>query len=44
MSAVGLFLSAFILKAKLNKEHVETVTGLPQEKRAVVEDVRPVDE
>lgn len=44
MSAVGLFLSAFILKARLNKEHVETVTGLNQEKRAVVEDVRPVDE
>ncbi len=44
MSAVGLFLSAFILKARLNKEHVETVTGLNQGKRAVVEDVRPVDE
>ncbi|KAJ5380944.1 Efflux pump dotC [Penicillium cataractarum] len=44
MSAVGLFLSAFILKARLNKEHVETVTGLNQEKRAVVQDVRPVDE
>ncbi|CEO61049.1 hypothetical protein PMG11_05432 [Penicillium brasilianum] len=44
MSAVGLCFSAFILKAKLNKEHVETVTGLHQEKKAVVEDVRPVDE
>ncbi|KAJ5460835.1 Efflux pump dotC [Penicillium daleae] len=44
MSAVGLFLSAFILKARLNKEHVETVTGLNQEKRAVVQEVQPADE
>jgi hypothetical protein len=43
MSAVGLLFSAFILKARLNKEHVETVTGLNQEKRAVVQEVQPVD-
>ncbi|KAF3388668.1 hypothetical protein F1880_003563 [Penicillium rolfsii] len=44
MSAVGLLFSAFILKAQLNKEHVETVTGLNQEKRAAVQEVQPVDE
>lgn len=44
MSAVGLLFSAFILKARLNKEHVETVTGLNQEKRAVVQEVQPVGE
>ncbi|KAJ5906178.1 Efflux pump dotC [Penicillium subrubescens] len=44
MSAVGLLFSAFILKARLNKEHVETVTGLNQEKRAVVQEVQPVEE
>ncbi|KAF7715863.1 Uncharacterized protein PECH_007974 [Penicillium ucsense] len=42
MAAVGLFFSAFILKANLNKEHVETVTGLSQEKKVVVEEVQPV--
>ncbi|CAI7589865.1 unnamed protein product [Penicillium viridicatum] len=38
MSAVGVFFSAFILKTKLNKEHVETKTGLNVEKTPVVED------
>lgn len=40
MSGLGLFFSVFILKTTLNKEHVETVTGLPIEKKPVVEDVR----
>ncbi|KAJ5479152.1 hypothetical protein N7530_004661 [Penicillium desertorum] len=35
MSAVGVFFSAFILKTKLNKEHVETKTGLNVEKTPV---------
>lgn len=38
MSAVGVFFSAFILKTKLNKEHVETKTGLNVEKTPVVEE------
>ncbi|KGO42946.1 Major facilitator superfamily domain, general substrate transporter [Penicillium expansum] len=38
MSAVGVFFSAFILKAKLTKEHVETKTGLNVEKTPVVEE------
>lgn len=42
MSAAGLFFSAFILKARLNKEHVETVTGLNQEKKAIVQNVQPI--
>ncbi|EKV06359.1 MFS transporter, putative [Penicillium digitatum Pd1] len=37
MSAVGVFFSAFILKTKLAKEHVETKTGLNVEKTPVVE-------
>lgn len=32
MSVVGVIFSAFIIKTKLKKEHVETVTGLGQEK------------
>lgn len=32
MAAVGLICSVFILKTQLNKEHVETVTGLKSEK------------
>ncbi|CAG7928163.1 unnamed protein product [Penicillium olsonii] len=35
MSALGILFSAFILKAKLNKEHVETKTGLNVEKTPV---------
>ncbi|KAJ5225696.1 Efflux pump dotC [Penicillium chermesinum] len=42
MSAVGVFFSAFILKARLNKEHVETVTGLREEKRPPTEAVTSV--
>ncbi|KAI2794364.1 Efflux pump dotC [Penicillium oxalicum] len=42
MSAAGLFFSAFILKARLNKEHVETVTGLNQEKKAIIQNVQPI--
>lgn len=38
MSAVGVFFSVFILKTKLNKEHVETKTGLNVEKTPVVEE------
>ncbi|KAJ5164155.1 uncharacterized protein N7500_005985 [Penicillium coprophilum] len=38
MSAVGVFFSVFILKTKLNKEHVETKTGLNVEKTPVTED------
>ncbi|OQE04198.1 hypothetical protein PENSOL_c001G01363 [Penicillium solitum] len=38
MSAVGVFFSVFILKTKLNKEHVETKTGLNIEKTPVVEE------
>lgn len=41
MAGVGVFLSAFILRTRLNKEHVETVTGL-REKGAVVEDAHAV--
>lgn len=41
MAGVGVFLSAFILRTRLNKEHVETVTGLG-EKGAVVEDVHAI--
>lgn len=37
MSALGIFFSAFILKVKLNKEHVETKTGLNQEKTPATE-------
>ncbi|KAJ5089823.1 Efflux pump dotC [Penicillium argentinense] len=37
MSAIGVFCSAFILKTRLNKEHVETVTGLDREKRPVLD-------
>ncbi|OQE16433.1 hypothetical protein PENSTE_c024G06413 [Penicillium steckii] len=40
MSGLGLFFSVFILKTTLNKEHVETVTGLPNEKKPVLEDVQ----
>ncbi|CAI7637781.1 unnamed protein product [Penicillium pancosmium] len=42
MSGVGVFCSIFILKTRLNKEHVETVTGLDREKRPVLEDVQNV--
>ena len=38
MSALGLIFSGFILKARLNNEHVETVTGLNREKQPVVEE------
>ena len=38
MAGVGVFLCAFILKTPLNKEHVETVTGLKSEKPPVVDD------
>jgi hypothetical protein len=41
MSVVGVFCSAFILKAKLSKEHVETRTGLNHEK-APAQNVRNV--
>ncbi|KAJ6070106.1 hypothetical protein N7499_011993 [Penicillium canescens] len=41
MSVVGVFCSAFILKAKLSKEHVETKTGLNIEK-APAENVHSV--
>lgn len=40
MSAVGILFSAFILKSKLNKEHVETKTGLNHEKTPVSEELR----
>lgn len=40
MSALGLVFSGFILKTRLNKEHVETVTGLNREKRPVEENVQ----
>lgn len=36
MSAVGIFFSAFILRANLNKEHVETRTGLKIEAATAV--------
>lgn len=39
MAAVGLICSAFILKTRLNKEHVETVTGLKSEKVPLGEDL-----
>ncbi|CAI7615469.1 unnamed protein product [Penicillium manginii] len=39
MSGVGVFCSIFILKTHLNKEHVETVTGLDREKKPVLENV-----
>jgi MFS family permease len=39
MAAVGLICSAFILKTQLNKEHVETVTGLKSEKAPVEDDM-----
>ncbi|KAJ5669499.1 Efflux pump dotC [Penicillium macrosclerotiorum] len=42
MSAIGLLASGFIAKAHLNKEHVETITGLSQEKRSAVTDAQPV--
>jgi len=42
MAGVGVFCSAFILKTHLNKEHVETVTGLKSEKAPVIEDVHTV--
>lgn len=42
MSGVGVFCSFFILKARLNKEHVETITGLDREKKPVLEDVQNV--
>lgn len=40
MSGLGVVFSAFILKARLNKEHVETTTGLNREKPPVVENVQ----
>ncbi|KAJ5105381.1 hypothetical protein NUU61_002728 [Penicillium alfredii] len=40
MSAVGILFSGFILKTQLNKEHVETRTGLNLEKQPVVENVQ----
>ncbi|KAJ6028653.1 Efflux pump dotC [Penicillium herquei] len=40
-SVLGVIVSAFILKTRLNKEHVETVTGLRSEKQPVIEDVQP---
>lgn len=40
MSGIGVFCSIFILKTQLNKEHVETVTGLDREKRPVIENVQ----
>lgn len=40
MSGLGLLCSAFILKTRLNKEHVETTTGLNREKRPVTENVQ----
>ncbi|KAJ5717892.1 Efflux pump dotC [Penicillium malachiteum] len=43
-SVVGVIFSAFILKTQLNKEHVETVTGLKNEKQPVIEDVQPEPE
>jgi hypothetical protein len=39
MSGVGVFCSIFILKTHLNKEHVETVTGLDREKKPVLENI-----
>ncbi|KAJ5595215.1 Efflux pump dotC [Penicillium hispanicum] len=37
MSGLGLLFSGFILKTRLNKEHVETTTGLNREKRPATE-------
>lgn len=39
MSALGILFSAFILRLKLNKEHVETKTGLKVEATPAVENV-----
>ena len=39
MSGLGLLFSAFILKTRLRKEHIETVTGVEREKGPVVEEV-----
>ena len=40
MAGLGLLFSAFILKARLTKEHVETTTGLKNEKRPATETLR----
>lgn len=45
MSALGIIAGVFILKARLNKEHVETRTGLKSEKSETATVVaRPADE
>ncbi|KAJ5267191.1 Efflux pump dotC [Penicillium angulare] len=43
MSVLGLVCSAFILKTALNKEHVETVTGLKSEKQPVLDSVHTLE-
>jgi hypothetical protein len=44
MSALGIVAGIFILKARLNKEHVETRTGLKLEKSDTATVVEPADE
>lgn len=42
MAGLGVVFSGFILKTRLNKDHVETVTGLKGEKEVVVGELRVV--